>query len=154
MGCGSKVFKGPAGEFHATRAASREMVSVLTWAMTLVVIQCRVVLQIGLAVGDIAEVQKHALLKRIAMQVSVISTTQTVHMQASWVLRTSCWAWAFSECRACCACSLVHLWSPENENEKNIYPTIISAEELRNCLSLSWGQLVASRYHAGGCGER
>ena len=35
-------------------------------------IHCRVVLQIGLAVGDIAEVQKHALLKRIAMQVGVI----------------------------------------------------------------------------------
>lgn len=35
-------------------------------------VRCPVVLQIGLAVGDIAEVQKHALLKRIAMQVSVI----------------------------------------------------------------------------------
>lgn len=34
--------------------------------------QCCVLLQIGLAVGDIAEVQKHALLKRIAMQVSTV----------------------------------------------------------------------------------
>lgn len=41
-------------------------------ATKLVVIQCCVVLQIGLAVGDIAEVQKHALLKRIAMQVSIV----------------------------------------------------------------------------------
>lgn len=32
-----------------------------------------VVPQIGLAVGDIAEVQKHALLKRIAMQVSPVA---------------------------------------------------------------------------------
>jgi transient receptor potential cation channel subfamily A protein 1 len=32
-----------------------------------------VVLQIGLAVGDIAEVQKHASLKRIAMQVSIFT---------------------------------------------------------------------------------
>lgn len=41
-------------------------------AVELVVIGRCVVLQIGLAVGDIAEVQKHALLKRIAMQVSAM----------------------------------------------------------------------------------
>lgn len=45
--------------------------------------QCPVVLQIGLAVGDIAEVQKHALLKRIAMQVSVVFVLNQHHPNCS-----------------------------------------------------------------------
>lgn len=52
--------------------SQRELTCIFRAAMKPVIQRC-VVLQIGLAVGDIAEVQKHALLKRIAMQVSPIS---------------------------------------------------------------------------------
>ena len=71
--------------------------TLLDESLNQLVIRCPVVLQIGLAVGDIAEVQKHALLKRIAMQVSVrfhynllnlLMTPQLFMYKHCWFLRT------------------------------------------------------------------
>lgn len=135
---------------------------MLTWAVTLVVMQCHVVLQIGLAVGDIAEVQKHALLKRIAMQVSVAFVSNQHHPNRSHAGVAESWEHAAEPGHVLSTVPAVHvLWCTcgrqRIKNEKK-NPTTMSAEELRNCLSLLRGQhganQAASRCGAGGCGER
>ena len=94
----STVSWGPASKFQAHSACSqRDNTQTFRWVIKPIVIRCPVVLQIGLAVGDIAEVQKHALLKRIAMQVSVLfhhdllnslMTSQLFMDKHCWFLRT------------------------------------------------------------------
>lgn len=98
MVCKHSGLEATASKFHAhSDCSQRDYTRTFRWVIKPIVIRCPVVLQIGLAVGDIAEVQKHALLKRIAMQVSVIfhydllnllMTPQLFMYKHSWFLRT------------------------------------------------------------------